>query len=291
MSKKVLFASFVVALVGCQAEEIDAVEGEALAKSKCGTRQPTDDEVAASQTLERIGSSNAAPGSVNVPVYYHVIRSASGAGDVSLTNINRQIDVLNAAYAGADGGGGHTDTPFRFVLQGVTRTNNDTWYTMSPGSTAERAAKSALRQGGSDTLNIYSANIGGGLLGWATFPSDYRKKPSQDGVVILTGSEPGGDAAPYNLGDTATHEVGHWLGLYHTFQGGCSKRNDQVADTPAEQGPAFGCPAPGDLDTCNGAGVDPVQNFMDYTDDACMWEFTAGQSARADATWSNYRAL
>ncbi len=213
-------------------------------------------------------------------VFWHTITKGSGIanGEVTATQIQNQINVLNAAFA---------STGFSFILSGTDTTVNSTWYTMTPGSSAETQCKTALRRGGKGDLNIYTANPSGGLLGWATFPSSYASKPKDDGVVLLFSSLPGGSAAPYNLGDTGTHEVGHWAGLFHTFQGGCTKTNDSVSDTPAEKSAAFGCPT--GRNTCPSTGVDPIKNFMDYTDDSCMDHFTAGQATRMNQQCATYR--
>jgi len=250
---------------------------------RCGTRVPTDEEMEAVDQFTALKTSTmaaAVTGGV-IDVWVHVINNGPGVSDGNVPDamIADQMSVLNGAYA---------PWGWSFQLAGTTRTTNAAWYTAGPNSVEEAQMKAALRVGGADTLNLYTNNMGGGLLGWATFPSSYSSNPSDDGVVVLFASLPGGSASPYNLGDTATHEVGHWMGLYHTFQGGCNKKKgDYVADTPAEKSAAFGCPT--GRDSCRAAGLDPIQNFMDYTDDACMDRFTLGQDARMDAAFSTYR--
>jgi hypothetical protein len=257
---------------------------------RCMTREPNETrrasiDAAVRRHLDMRQQLGLAFAATTINVYFHVINKGSGLsnGDVPASQIRSQIAVLNDAFSKLNSG-------FSFNLVSVDRTTNASWYTMSPGSAEEAAAKAALRQGSADDLNIYSANPGGGLLGWATFPADYTRAPDADGVVLLFSSLPGGATVPYDEGDTATHEVGHWLGLYHTFQGGCSAKGDQIDDTPAERSPAFGCPV--NRDTCvgkRGAGLDPIHNFMDYTDDACMFEFSTDQTTRMQGHWSLYR--
>ncbi|MEZ5163669.1 MAG: zinc metalloprotease [Fimbriimonadaceae bacterium] len=236
--------------------------GTTIDQRLCGTPDP--DLAAATKAQAVIDSTkpaiSRAPGVINV--YWHVINNGTSTsqGNITNTQIQNQITVLNQAYAGQTGG---VNTGVVFNLVSIDRTTNSSWYTMGYGTTAETQAKNALRQGGKGDLNIYSANIGGGLLGWATFPWDYTSAPSKDGVVLLYSSLPGGTAAPYNLGDTATHEVGHWMGLYHTFQGGCTTNNDYVSDTPAEKSPAYGCPT--NRNTCTGKkfpGNDPLHHQL-----------------------------
>ncbi len=304
MSNKLLLSSLLLAgtFVGC-AERTDddapatpdeVVTADPATRSndtRCSTRAPSDDEVARSDEDVRRhqGHQNHKPGDGGtaslavtggaINVYFHVINEGAGsAGNVADTMIANQVSVLNSAYA---------NTGWSFNLVATTRTTNATWFNGCDGAANEAAMKAALRVGTADDLNIYSCNPGGGLLGWATFPSSYTSAPTDDGIVVLFSSLPGGTAVPYNLGDTATHEVGHWMGLYHTFQGGCAKTGDSVSDTPSERSAAFGCPV--DRDTCRGTGVDPITNFMDYTDDACMDRFSTGQDTRMDALFSTYR--
>lgn len=226
---------------------------------------------------------------MEIPVVFHVLRSGDSVdqGNLKRSTIKDQIHQMNKAFKGKESKAG-VRTGFKFVLDDIVRTTNADWFNLSYGGADETAMKSALREGDAGTLNIYSARLSGGLLGWATFPSWYQGNPDDDGVVILDQSVPGGSAVPYDEGDTATHEVGHWMGLYHTFEGGCSGTGDQVADTPAEAEPAFGCPI--GRDTCTASGTDPVLNYMDYSDDSCMNQYTKDQKTRMHDQWDAYRA-
>ncbi|GIL35621.1 zinc metalloprotease [Phycicoccus sp. DTK01] len=265
-------------LTPAQTKANDAAMAKALAAKGYDTR--TDGKAVTQSAQRSAAASNKKPvaafaGGV-VDVYVHVITDGTN-GRLTSTQINNQISVLNNAYSSAG---------FSFRLAGTDTTTNASWYQgLTDGTTQERQMKTALRKGNMGDLNLYTANLGGGLLGWATFPK--ASQDVMDGVVILDQSVPGGTAAPYNQGDTGTHEVGHWMNLYHTFQGGCSGSGDSVSDTPAEASPAYGCPT--GRDTCGTAGLDPITNFMDYSDDACMNTFTTGQATRMQNAWLAYR--
>ncbi len=230
------------------------------------------------------------PGSVEVETVFHVVTETTPTPAQrarTTTMIDAQMKVLNDAYAGTTSPDAAA-TPFRFTLDHVTWTVNPTWAHVSPGK-PERDMKAALHEGDSETLNVYAADIGDNLLGWAYFPKGYNNgRDYVDGVVLLDESMPGGTVNRYNEGDTLTHEVGHWLMLEHTFAGGCSASGDGVADTPREAVPQFGCPE--GADTCPTPGLDPIHNFMDYSVDACMDMFTSGQADRMSDAWQDFRA-
>jgi len=201
-----------------------------------------------------------------------------GEGDVPQSQIVAQVRELNRAYRG---------TAFSFVLSSVDRTEDCHWFTQATSVGTEKKMKQTLAIDPAHHFNVYLVKPGRGLLGWAYFPQSFPEDSYWHGVVIHYGSLPGGYLAPFNLGGTLDHETGHYLGLFHTFQGGCVAPGDYVDDTAFEASPAFGCPI--GRNTCPQPGDDPIHNYMDYTDDACYSELTSGQTGRMQSIVAAYR--
>jgi len=220
---------------------------------------------------------------ITIPVHFHVIHSGDD-GKVSESMITAQIDVLNSAYQSAN---------LQFRKASTEYVDNSEWYEIGPppvnpfATNKEADMKRALGKEQTSALNCYILKCQNSLLGWATFPWELSIDLARDGVVILNDSLPGGGASPFNLGHTATHEIGHWLSMFHTFQGGCDEPGDAVGDTPFEDSPANGCPP--QRDSCVSAGSDPINNYMDYSDDSCMNQFTTEQISRMRAFIALFR--
>jgi hypothetical protein len=285
---------------------------------KCGSSLGMGDEMAIASGTQSDCSANFTNPSVNfdpagnpkyrIPVVVHVIRDNSGTqGNLSASLVQSQITVLNEDYlamAGTNGANGY-NAEIRFYLAtvdpngnpttGITFDNNTSWFN---DSSSNAPYHSALAWNPQKYLNIYSLNLGASLLGFATIPQLNAPPVGNafDGVHIhwTAFGRPGLGGAPYNLGRTCTHEVGHYMGLFHTFEGGCGTTSspgcyssgDRICDTNATAQSNFGCPFL--LNTC-GDGVDNVRNYMDYTDDSCLTNFTTEQSRRMRCTLENWR--
>jgi len=248
-------------------------------------REPTLGDTAEEVPLSEQGKGGSGF-SATVDVYFHVVTDGS-TGAVTDTDVQKQIQVMNRGYSGQEGG---FDTGLRFQLAAIDRTDNAEWFNAGPGTSAERAMKQALHRGDASDLNIYSTTAGA-FLGWAYFPSTYKTKPWIDGIVIDWASMFRTSVVykgAYDLGKTATHEAGHWFGLYHVFQGGCNHWGDYVEDTPPQLTATRGCPE--GQDSCSEPGLDSIHNYMDYSYDSCYDEFTSGQAARMQDQWLYFRA-
>lgn len=239
-----------------------------------------------------------------IPVVFHVIKKTDGTGDISPALLQSQIEILNQdfnALANTPGSMG-TNAKLQFTLAkldpmgnpttGIDVVTNNTYFN-DPGSGGTNTMKRTLKWDPARYLNVYTNDAGGGgTLGYATFPAEEAGGP-EDGVVLnweYVGRNPPG-GAPYDMGRTATHEIGHYLGLFHTFQSGCGSTTapytsgDLVGDTARESQPNYGCSPV----SSGCGGMSPIENYMDYSEDACMTKFTAEQANRIRCSIVNYR--
>tara|TARA_B100001250_G_scaffold412727_1_gene444721 strand:+ start:149 stop:1993 length:1845 start_codon:yes stop_codon:yes gene_type:complete len=247
---------------------------------------------------------------ITIPVVVHVVWNTN-AENISDAQILSQMDVLNDDFRRTNADASNTpsvwqniaaDCEIDFCLAtiapngssttGITRTQTS----QSSFSIGSDNVKSSSTGGvdpwpQDDYLNIWVCDLGGGLLGYATPPSNWTNP--NDGVVIgyrYFGTT-GVVQAPYNKGRTATHEVGHWLNLDHIW-GDNNCGNDNCNDTPVQQSSNYSCPNFPSTSNCtgNGSNGDMFMNYMDYTNDACMNLFTADQKSRMISAINQYRS-
>lgn len=265
-----------------------------------------------------VKTSNGQAPIVTIPVVVHIVYNTT-AQNISNTQVYTQLARLNADYRknNADTNSVRTtfktnagDAQIEFCLAVRDPNNQPTTGILRKQTTktsfSTNDAVKYTAQGGEDAwntskyLNLWVCNLSGGVLGYAQFPGGTA---ATDGVVITYSAMGDGGTAqsPYDKGRTATHEVGHWLNLYHTFQGGCTgmsasncaSQGDMCCDTPPVSSANFGCPS-ATTNTCaetySGNRVDNWENYMDYTDDACMYMFSNDQIARMQACINTSRS-
>ncbi|ESU24792.1 hypothetical protein FEDK69T_03450 [Flavobacterium enshiense DK69] len=300
MKKIILSAALLISLISCNKEENSTASTNEMstAKRNCASNEvlveqmKQDPQLAIkmneieSFTERAIREGRLVNGVIEIPVVVNVLYKTA-AENISQAQIQSQIDALNKDYNATNTdfnqvpaafSGVKANVGISFVLDQVIRksTTKTSWGT--------RDTMKKTKQGGLDPvspttkLNLWVCTIGGGILGYAQFPGGAS---STDGVVIDSRyfGTTGTATYPYNLGRTATHEVGHWMNLRHIW-GDATCGNDNVADTPLHNAANYGVPAYPHYSTCTGTPIEMTMNYMDYTDDRGMYMFSEGQKQR-----------
>ncbi|MCL9804340.1 zinc metalloprotease [Flavobacterium amniphilum] len=244
-------------------------------------------------TSEAIKTGKLVNGKVQIPVVFNVLYRTT-AENISLAQLQSQIDVLNKDFNAANSDYNTANNPYSsvranvgisFVLDQVIRksTTKTSWGT---NDAMKKSAQGGINPTSPTTkLNYWVCTIGGGILGYAQFPGG---SSATDGVAIdskYTGNT-GTATYPFNLGRTATHEVGHWMNLRHIW-GDATCGSDLVSDTPVHNTANYGVPAVGHRSTCSGTPLEMYMNYMDYTDDRGMYMFSLGQKSRMSAIFAS----
>lgn len=308
---KLLFASALVATVFAHGDHGDHAHDDhgnhfnsTEVERECGTEHDEweimQSEAIAQRTTERICSHPElqhvrtcqpwewrVANPVTIPTWYHVIHNGN-TGRLSEAVVQAQFRQTNLDFSGLEDPRipGAVQMDITFSLAGTTYTDNAAWFADLDAN--EVAIKARLAVDNRRNFNQYFGNFRAGLLGFCYFPNSFAETSTRHGCMNLFSSVPGGSSTNYNQGKTTTHETGHGIGLFHTFQGGCNGNGDQVADTCNQASPTSGCPASRNSCPNNGC-LDPINNYMDYSFDRCMTQFTPGQNRRANVQLSTFR--
>jgi hypothetical protein len=301
MKKILLSAAALLMLFSCQNDTTETTpEASAASQRGCASQEVLAAQMKADPSLalrmnkieafteKAMLSGRLVNGKVEIPVVVNVLYRTA-AENISLAQIQSQIDVLNKDFNALNSDYSSVPTLFSgvkanvgitFVLQNVVRrsTTTSSWTT---SDAMKKSAKGIAPTTPTTVLNMWSCNMGGGILGYAQFPGGAS---ATDGVVIDNNAfgTTGTATAPFNLGRTATHEVGHWMNLRHIW-GDATCGSDLVSDTPTHNTANYGIPAYPHYSTCTGTPVEMTMNYMDYTDDAGMYMFSNGQKSRMAA--------
>lgn len=272
----------------CATQEV--LEAQLKADPTLATKMEAIEEFTARVTKNPSAFKLLSTGVVQIPVVVNVVYNKD-VENISLSQIQSQIDILNADYSGTNKdinkvpkyftGVKAGDVNVRFILDTVIRVlTKKTSFSTNDG--VKKSAGGGIAPTSPLTkLNMWTCNLGNGILGYAQFPGG---NPATDGVVILYNAFGLTNLVPYDKGRTATHEIGHWFNLRHIW-GDATCGNDFVDDTPLHTGANFGCPAEGTRSTCIGTPIMMTMNYMDYSDDPCLYMFSAGQKTRMNATF------